>query len=150
MGYSGWRLWAVSVAIAVVIVLQLIFARRARRGRASEVWPAPALAESADGQQHHAAYAWCSGLALVLFVFLVVVPKTDVGVTAMCLAALLQIVFHPKEHALLAWIPWNSVLLLCGLLTYLGLMEQIGTMNSIEKDLQHLGTGTLLISSWPT
>lgn len=146
VNYSGWGLWAVSVAVAVVvvIVLQLVLAYRARRGRAVVVSPAPTLAESSD-DQHHAAYAWCSGLALIVFVVLVVVPKTDVGVTAMCLAALLQIVFHPKEHALLARIPWNSVLLLCGLLTYLGLMEKIGTMDSIEKDLQHLGAGTLLI-----
>lgn len=147
VSYSGWGLWAVSVTVAVVVViaLQLIFAYRARRGRAIVVSPAPTLAESSEGQQHHVTYAWCSGLALILFVVLVVVPKTDVGVTAMCLAALLQIVFHPKEHALLARIPWNSVLLLCGLLTYLGLMEKIGTMDSIEKDLQHLGAGTLLI-----
>ena len=147
VSYSGWGLWAVSVTVAVVVViaLQLIFAYRARRGRAIVVSPAPTLAESSEGQQHHVTYAWCSGLALILFVVLVVVPKTDVGVTAMCLAALLQIVFHPEEHALLARIPWNSVLLLCGLLTYLGLMEKIGTMDSIEKDLQHLGAGTLLI-----
>lgn len=145
--YSGWGLWAVSVVVAVIVVLalQLILALRARRGQAFVVWPAPPLAESSEGQQHHKTYAWSSGLSLILFVVLVVVPKTDVGVTAMCLAALLQIVFHPKEHALLARIPWNSVLLLCGLLTYLGLMEKIGTMDSIEKDLQHLGAGVLLI-----
>jgi di/tricarboxylate transporter len=145
--YAGWGLWAVSVVVAilVVIALQLLLAMRARRGRPVVVWPAAPLAQSPEGQHHRKAYAWCSGLSLIFFVVLVVVPKTDVGVTAMCLAALLQIVFNPKEYALLARIPWNSVLLLCGLLTYLGLMEKIGTMDSIAQDLRHLGAGALLI-----
>ena len=88
---------------------------------------------------------WCSGVALVAFVVLVVFPKTDVGITAVAMAVILQILFRPNEKALLARIPWNSILLLCGLLTYLGLLEQIGTIASIQKGLNHLGTGPLLI-----
>ena len=39
----------------------------------------------------------------------------------------------------------NSILLLCGLLTYLGLLQQVGTIASIQKALDHLGTGSPLI-----
>jgi di/tricarboxylate transporter len=120
--YSGWGLWAVSVSVAVAVV------------EAHDDEPRPGLA-----------YMVCSGVALVAFLLLVVVAKTDVGVTAMCLAALQQIAFRPAERALLARIPWNSILLLCGLLTYLGLMQEIGTMESIAHILRHLGTGALLI-----
>ncbi len=87
----------------------------------------------------------CSGVGLLVFVFFVVVLKTDVGVTAMCVAVLQQFVFRPDERTLLTRIPWNSILLLCGLLTYLGLLQQIGTMDSIGRLLSHLGTGALLI-----
>lgn len=91
------------------------------------------------------AYLWCSGLALPAFLVLVLFAKWDVGLTAMALVALLQIAFRPPERAILDRVPWSSILLLTGLLTYLGLMEDIGTMKSIEGLLHHLGTGVLLI-----
>lgn len=144
--YSGWGLWAVSVgvAVAVVAVLQILDALARRRGRAFDVAPAPAAAHD-DEPRPGVAYMACSAVALLAFLLLVVVAKTDVGVTAMCLAALQQIAFRPAERFLLARIPWNSILLLCGLLTYLGLMQEIGTIDSIAHILRHLGTGSLLI-----
>ncbi|GAA4391044.1 SLC13 family permease [Tsukamurella soli] len=144
--YSGWGLWAVSVAVAVVVValLQILSAVTARRGHPFEVTPAPAAAHD-DAGPPNVKYMVCSGLALLAFLLLVVIAKTDVGVTAMCLAALLQITFRPVERQLLSRIPWHSILLLCGLLTYLGLMQKIGTMDSIAHILRHLGAGALLI-----
>jgi Na+/H+ antiporter NhaD/arsenite permease-like protein len=144
--YPVWGLWAVSigVAAAVVAVLQSLVAFARRRGRAFDVLPAPGATHD-DEPAPNVAYMAGSAVALLAFVLLVVVAKTDVGVTAMCLAALQQIAFRPNERALLARIPWNSILLLCGLLTYLGLTQAIGTMDSIAHILRHLGTGALLI-----
>jgi len=108
------------------------------------VEPAPAAAQE-DESRPNIAYLVCSAVALLAFLLLVVVAKTDVGVTAMCMAALQQIAFRPSERALLARIPWNSILLLCGLLTYLGLIQAIGTMDAIAHILAHFGTGAVLI-----
>ncbi|MCU1650177.1 MAG: putative dicarboxylate carrier protein [Pseudonocardia sp.] len=139
-----------------------------QRGRAFELIPAPAAAgddkrPAAAGDDNppaaagldnkgsgatsapNRAYMWCSGLGFVAFVLLVVVAKADVGVSAMCLVALLQIAFHPNERALLSRLPWSSMLLLCGLLTYLGLMQKIGTIDSIAKVLHGLGAGIALV-----
>jgi di/tricarboxylate transporter len=177
--YSSWGLWAVSmvVAVTVVLVLQVLNALQRQRGRAFELIPAPAAAgddnpraavgddkpPAAAGLDNPPASAgldnkgsgatsapnrasmWCSGLGFVAFVLLVVVAKADVGVSAMCLVALLQIAFHPNERALLSRLPWSSMLLLCGLLTYLGLMQKIGTIDSIAKVLHGLGAGTALV-----
>lgn len=144
--YPGWGLWAVSigVAAAVVAVLQVLEALARRRGRNYEVIPAPAAAHE-DESHPNIAYMVCSAVAVLAFLLLVVVAKTDVGVTAMCMAALQQIAFRPDERALLARIPWNAILLLCGLLTYLGLIQAIGTMDSIAHILGHFGTGAVLI-----
>jgi di/tricarboxylate transporter len=168
--YSSWGLWAVSmvVAVTVVLVLQVLNALQRQRGRAFELIPAPAAAgddnpRAAAGDDNppaaagldnkgsgatsapNRAYMWCSGLGFVAFVLLVVVAKADVGVSAMCLVALLQIAFHPNERALLSRLPWSSMLLLCGLLTYLGLMQKIGTIDSIAKVLHGLGAGIALV-----
>lgn len=150
--YSGWGLWAVSVVVAVLVVLalQLANAVQRRRGRAFELLPAPAAAgdDTAGGgeaREPNRAYMWCSGLGFVAFVLLVVVAKADVGVSAMCLVALLQIAFRPSERALLSRLPWSAMLLLCGLLTYLGLMQKVGTIDSIAAVLHGLGAGTALV-----
>ncbi|GAB7071697.1 C4-dicarboxylate ABC transporter [Mycobacterium hodleri] len=146
VSYPGWGLWAVSVGVAVVVVLalQTLDALGRRRGPGSQIEPLPS--EPRDERSHSStAYMVCSGVGLLVFVFFVVVLKTDVGVTAMCVAVLQQFVFRPDERTLLTRIPWNSILLLCGLLTYLGLLQQIGTMDSIGRLLSHLGTGALLI-----
>lgn len=146
--YPGWGLWAVSVVVAVLVVLclQLLHAYRRSRGHGFDLTPAPAVApESTAVQRPTPIYAGAAGAALVTFALLVVIVKTDVGVTAIALAALLQIAFHPQERSLLARIPWPSILLLCGLLTYLGLMQKIGTIDAIASVLHHLGTGALLI-----
>ena len=150
--YSGWGLWAVSMVVAflVVLVLQVLNAVQRRRGQAFELIPAPAAAgdeskASGAASAPNRAYMWSSGLGFVAFVLLVVLVKADVGVTAMCLVALLQIAFHPNERALLSRLPWSSMLLLCGLLTYLGLMQKIGTIDSIANVLHTLGAGIALV-----
>ena len=150
--YSGWGLWAVSVVVAVLVVLALQVANavQRRRGRAFELVPAPAATgdDKAGGDtdpEPNRAYMWCSGLGFVAFVLLVVVAKADVGVSAMCLVALLQIAFRPSERALLYRLPWSAMLLLCGLLTYLGLMQKVGTIDSIAAVLHGLGAGTALV-----
>jgi len=153
--YSTWGLWAVSMLVAalVVLALQVIEAIRQRRGGAVVI-PAPAVTtddkatddKATTGQTPASrAYLWCSGLALPVFLVLVVFAKWDVGLTAMALVALLQIAFRPPERAILGRVPWPSILLLAGLLTYLGLMQDIGTMKSIESLLHHLGAGVALI-----
>ncbi|MGF6881103.1 di/tricarboxylate transporter [Nocardia sp. GAS34] len=149
--YSTWGLWAVSVLVAalVVLALQLLDRLRQRRG-AAPVTPAPAVTTPGHAPEGEApavskAYLWCSGLALPVFLALVLFAKWDVGLTAMALVAPLQIAFRPPERAILDRVPWPSILLLTGLLTYLGLMQNIGTMKSIEGLLHHLGTGVALI-----
>ncbi|WP_216898002.1 SLC13 family permease [Nocardia alni] len=149
--YSTWGLWAVSMLVAavVVLVLQVIQEIRRRRGGGFTVIPAPALTGDETPQPGEVAapslYRWCSGLALPVFLVLVLFAKWDVGFTAMGLVALLQIAFRPPERAILGRVPWSSILLLAGLLTYLGLMQTIGTMKSIEGLLHHLGTGVALV-----
>lgn len=56
-----------------------------------------------------------------------------------------DLVFRPAELDLLRKVPWNAILLLTGLLTYLAVMQQVGTMKSIEHGLDHIGSDSLLV-----
>ena len=144
--YNTWLLWAASMVVAVIVVaaLQVIDRLRSRRGRQFAPEPAPAE-DTAVPAATASAYAWASAIGLVAFVVCVVLFKTDVGITSMVVVVLLQLPFRPSERAILGHIPWPSILLLAGLLTYLGLMKDIGTMDAIERGLEHIGTGALLI-----
>ncbi len=147
--YAQWGLWAVSMvtAVVVVLVIQLITALRARRGREVVVIPATHTTGSDAVQEHPVdpRYRLASGTALLAFVVLVVGFKTDVGLTAMAMAALLQLAFNPSETQILRRVPWNGVLLLGGLLTYLGLLEEIGTMKAVQHELTQVSSQALLI-----
>lgn len=148
VAYNTWGVWAISVATGAVAVaaLQAIEAIRRRRG-ASFIAPAiPKDASSPDAPQAgNRTYAIASGCMLGLFMIVVVVFKFDIGTTSMLAALLLQIVFRPSERELIARVPWNAILLLCGLLTYLGLIKQIGTMDVIQQVLSGITIPALLV-----
>ena len=148
VAYNTWGVWAISVATGAVAVaaLQAIEAIRRRRG-ASFIAPAiPKDASSPDAPQAgNRTYAIASGCMLGLFMIVVVVFKFDIGTTSMLAALLLQIVFKPSERELIARVPWNAILLLCGLLTYLGLIKQIGTMDVIQQVLSGITIPALLV-----
>lgn len=145
--YSTWGLWAMSIGVAALAVaaLQAFEAVQRRRGRGDVVTPAPGADDDIVTAPANRTYAICSFIALLLFVVLVVIVKTDVGLTAMALVVVLQFAFRPPELELLRKVPWNAILLLTGLLTYLAVMQIVGTMTSIEHGLDHIGSEALLV-----
>ncbi len=144
--YNKWLLWAISMVVATVVLIVLQVVGRVRGQNVGRMYARPAVEEVHDPNAPvNNLYRAGAGLALVVFVVCVVGFQTDVGMTAMLMAALLQVVFPSDEVTLLRRIPWSSILLLCGLLTYLGLMQQIGTMTVIQKNLTDINNHVLLL-----
>lgn len=73
------------------------------------------------------------------------VIRLDVGLTAISLTFLLQLAFRPPEAELIKKVPWNVVLLLGGLVIYLGMLDTLGTLDSIEAILGGIAAPVLLI-----
>lgn len=144
--YNGWGVWAISVTVAVIAMagLQVAEGLRNRRGG---VPTAPGITEASVEQEEvtQPVYAIASVVGLLFFVVGVVVFHLDKGVTPMLVAVVLQFAFRPDEKALINRVPWNAILLLCGLLTYLGLVKDIGTMDAIQHGLTKVGTPALLV-----
>ncbi|MFT4261880.1 MAG: SLC13 family permease [Nocardioides sp.] len=92
-----------------------------------------------------APYLLASLASLVAFVGLVLAFKFDVGLTALALALLLQVVFRADERQLIAAVPWNVVILLSGLVVYLGMLDTVGTLDSVESSLSSIGSPVLLV-----
>lgn len=147
--YSVWGLWGVAVVVTAVALaaLQVIFWWLNKRGKAVIEPQAAQVAQGEESRkaQVHTGYAITSLIGLVLFVTGVVAFDFDVGLTSMAVAAVLQLIFRPVQTDMLAKVPWAAVLLIGGLLTYLGLLRSAGTIDAIQDGLNTMTTGVILV-----
>ncbi|MFR9724787.1 SLC13 family permease [Streptomyces sp. MS19] len=66
--------------------------------------------------------------ALAALVFAVLVLDLDAGLTAVTLAVVLNIFWPDEGRRAVSEIAWSTVLLICGVLTYVGVLEEMGTI----------------------
>ncbi|MFI1855274.1 SLC13 family permease [Streptomyces sp. NPDC020480] len=82
-------------------------------------------------------------LALVALVVAVLVFDLDAGLAAITLAALLSL-FWPKDGKKAAnEISWPTVLLICGVLTYVGVLQEMGTIDYAGRAVSDIGVPLL-------
>ncbi len=79
-------------------------------------------------------------LCLLAVVVLSVGWDMNVGYLGLTAAILLQVVLRLEPGAIIARIPWSVVLLIGGLLTYVGLMQHLGAFKQISEALQVHGS----------
>ncbi|NEB69819.1 hypothetical protein G3I39_22605, partial [Streptomyces fulvissimus] len=66
---------------------------------------------------------------LVALVVAVLVLDLDAGLTAITLAVLLAVVWPQDSRTAVAHITWPTVLLICGMLTYVSVLQEMGTID---------------------
>ena len=91
------------------------------------------------------AYQVVSLIGIAVFVAAVLIFSVDVGLTAFAVALILQVVFRPDEKEVLRSLPWGVVLVVSGVLLYVGMLEQIGTFDAIADHLGDIGSFALAI-----
>ncbi|SMC52251.1 Dicarboxylate carrier protein MatC N-terminus [Kibdelosporangium aridum] len=67
----------------------------------------------------------------------------DVGFTALTVAALLSIVCPSSAKAAVGQVAWPTVLLICGIVTYVSLMERVGTIDWLGNAVTTIGAPLL-------
>ena len=65
---------------------------------------------------------------------------TDVGFTAVTIAVVLSLLSPESNKGAVSAIAWPTVLLLCGIVTYVSLMERIGTIDWLGNGVATIGT----------
>lgn len=78
-------------------------------------------------------------LALLALVVAVLVLDLDAGLTAITLAVVLSAVWPQDSKAAVSEITWPTVLLICGVLTYVGVLDQMGTITWAGKAVGGIG-----------
>lgn len=72
----------------------------------------------------------------------------DVGFTALTVATLLSLVSPGSAKAAVGQVAWPTVLLICGIVTYVALMERVGTIDWLGNMVTAIGApllGAILI-----
>lgn len=154
VNFNGWLLWLLGtiVSVSTVLVLQIIFSPSRMQDSTNGKKPARGLAllkpvaiDNNDKGQLNPAYAICSTLSVLFFITLVVFAGTDVGLTAISLAVLLLLLFPKYSKNLARNIPWNAVVVISGLLVFIGTMMSVHTMDALENRLLGMTTNQIIL-----
>ncbi|MDQ0620434.1 SLC13 family permease [Arthrobacter globiformis] len=65
--------------------------------------------------------------------------KVDVGFVSITIAMILALVSPAAQKGAINKISWSTVLLICGMLTFVGVLEEAGTIKFVSDGVAHLG-----------
>lgn len=82
-------------------------------------------------------------LSLLVLVVAVLVLDLDAGLTAITLAVLISAVWPDTSRKAVGAIAWPTVLLICGVLTYVGVLEEMGTITWAGEGVGGIGVPLL-------
>ena len=82
-------------------------------------------------------------VGLVALVVGTLVFDLDVGLTALTLAAVLSLVWPASSRQAVGEITWPTVLLICGVLTYVAVLQAMGTIDFVGNAVTNVGVPVL-------
>jgi Na+/H+ antiporter NhaD/arsenite permease-like protein len=135
---------AVLAVVAFVAVQALLSWRRRRSG----VAVAAAAAGDADTDVHRdgVEITPIRVLTLVGLVALLVLTTgfgVDVGVATLTIALVLILVRPSVQDEAIKAMPWSAILLVTGIVTYVGVLEAMGALQDLQDGIEEIGNGSL-------
>lgn len=94
-------------------------------------------AVATDSKQTMAQFATIAGLIILAVVALGF--KVDVGFVAITVAVALALVSPRSQKGAVEKISWSTVLLICGMLTFVGVLQEAGTIEYVSDGVASLG-----------
>ncbi|RYJ31786.1 dicarboxylate-carrier protein [Streptomyces sp. L-9-10] len=137
---SGWQLFVGTFAfnVAVGVVTQVVFGRRCAQQRAGSGSEGPAASAVTLGAEQAATLGAMLALVLGTTVF-----SLDTGFLALSLAAALALLFRRTAREASQEIAWPVVLLVCGIVTYIALLQSLGVVDSLGRMIAGIGAPLL-------
>jgi di/tricarboxylate transporter len=131
------------------IVVYLLFGGRELLKRGERIGPSPAIAGGATDDDTEATAEDQSlelnrDQALTLLAILAVAVcvvgfDLDVGMVSITAAGVLSLVSPQATKGAVAQVAWPTVLLICGIVTYVTLLEEIGTVDWLGENVADIG-----------
>ncbi|MHA7155055.1 SLC13 family permease [Arthrobacter sp. TMN-50] len=94
-------------------------------------------AVATEGKQTLAQFATIAGLVILAVVALGF--KVDVGFVAITVAVALALISPRSQKGAVEKISWSTVLLICGMLTFVGVLQEAGTIEYVSDGVASLG-----------
>jgi di/tricarboxylate transporter len=129
---------SLGVNLAIAVVLFLVLGGRKLGGNASEE-----VAEETGETPRLDAPRIATLVGLVVLVVGTLVFDLDVGLTALTLAAVLSLVWPATSRQAVGEITWPTVLLICGVLTYVAVLQAMGTIDFVGNAVTGVGVPIL-------
>ena len=107
-------------------------------GTAVAVKPRAAVITRAEGRERVATVIGLAVLAIGAIVF-----DLDIGLTAMTVVGVLAVMSPQTAKVAVADISWGVVLLICGIVTYVGFLESVGTVDYIGHAIASVSSPVL-------
>nr|WP_119612228.1 SLC13 family permease [Streptomyces acidiscabies] len=104
--------------------------------------PRTAAEDTSDGVRLNPARI-ATLVSLVALVLAVLVLDLDAGLTAITLAVVLSTAWPADSRKAVGEIAWSTVLLICGVLTYVGVLDQMGTITWAGEGVGGIGVPLL-------
>jgi Na+/H+ antiporter NhaD/arsenite permease-like protein len=147
--YSALALFVLVAVMQVVLAIVAFFAlggmklvRRDTDQRAAERELGDAVVR---GAAPVTAYQTVSLLSLLAFLILVFAFGIEVAPAGFVLGALLHIAFGADSKKIVAELPWGVVLLTTGVLLYVGVLEELGTLDQIAVGFESVSSTVLAV-----
>jgi Na+/H+ antiporter NhaD/arsenite permease-like protein len=132
--------------LAIAIVGFIIFGGRDLLSRRTDV-RAEAAAEEPDAEDagtiRPTPYQLFTLIGLVGLGIATLVFELDVGLVALTVALVLVLVSPHEQKSAVSQISWPVVLLIAGVLTYVAVLEEIGTIDYVSSNVADLGSAML-------
>jgi len=142
----GEFLASLGVNLAIAIVLFLVLGgRKLGQEMAETVETAEAVEreEPVEEAPRLDAPKIATLVGLVVLVVGTLVFDLDVGLTALTLAAVLSLIWPASSRQAVGEITWPTVLLICGVLTYVAVLQAMGTIDFVGNAVTGVGVPVL-------
>lgn len=107
------------------------------QGSGSDI--SPAAGEQAANDARPSVPQLVTILGLIALAVVSLGFKVDVGFVSITVAMVLALVSPAAQKGAVNKISWSTVLLLCGMLTFVGVLEEAGTIKFVSDSVAHLG-----------
>ncbi|MDQ0866846.1 SLC13 family permease [Arthrobacter globiformis] len=112
----------------------------AGKGTSNSSSASPSAADAADAAGARATVPQLVTIAgLIALAVISLGFKVDVGFVSITIAMVLALVSPAAQKGAVNKISWSTVLLICGMLTFVGVLEEAGTIKFVSDGVAHLG-----------
>lgn len=132
---SVWTLFAGNLASNLVVAAVLVWIFRGRRPFTAAQTGQATTPRAGLAIDQLATLAAIAGVAVISLGF-----GLSIGFVAFAAAAVLQLAFRKSSEGAERLVAWSVVLLVCGVVTYVGALQRYGTVTAVGQSIASLGS----------